>query len=86
MTLERSHGSIRVDLQVDRGRALAKPADWSLVVIHDRHIIKRTRLTGRSGQRVLRYRATLPDFAGKDSVVARATSKLGESCPAWADI
>ena len=76
-------GELRVELRVDTRRA---GATWRVVLLHDRRLaLRRTVRTG-SSSRSLRVRRELPDWFGRDTIVARATGPRGETCRASARI
>jgi hypothetical protein len=83
LRLRADDGRIRVELRVDTTRARAA---WRVVLLHDRRLaFQRTLRTG-SSSRSLRVRRELPDWYGRDTVVARATGPRGETCRASATI
>jgi hypothetical protein len=76
-------GRLRVELRVDTNRARAA---WQVVLLHDRRLAFRKTLRTGSSSRSLRVRRELPDWFGRDTVVARATGPRGETCRASATI
>lgn len=67
---------IRVEVELD-----SRPGSrWTVILLHERRIVFRGLLrAGRSGGEV-RLRRTVPDWFGRDTVVARATGPRGASC------
>jgi hypothetical protein len=67
---------IRVELELD-----SRPGSrWTVILLHERRIVFRGVLrTGRSGGE-LRLRRSVPDWLGRDSVVARATGPRAATC------
>jgi hypothetical protein len=67
---------IRVELELD-----SRPGSrWTVILLHERRIVFRGVLrTGRSGGG-LRLRRSVPDWFGRDTLVARATGPRGASC------
>jgi hypothetical protein len=67
---------IRVELELE-----SRPGSrWTLVLLHERRIVFRGVLrSGRSGGE-LRLRRSVPDWFGRDTVVARAAGPRGASC------
>jgi len=69
-------GVLRVEIRVDPRR---RGGAWNVILLHERRIVYRGRLAA-SGGGSLRLRRNLPDLFGKDTVVARATGPLRETC------
>jgi hypothetical protein len=67
---------IRVELELD-----SRPGSrWTVILLHERRIVFRGVLrTGRSGGE-LRLRRTVPDWFGRDTLVARATGPRAAIC------
>ncbi len=83
MRLRADDGEIRVELRVDTNRARAP---WRVVLLHDRRLAFQGMLRTNASSRSLRLRRELPDWFGRDSVVARATGPRGETCRVSATI
>ena len=67
---------IRVELELDSRRG----SRWTVILLHERRIVFRGVLrTGRSGG-ALRLRRSVPDWFGRDTVVARAAGPRAEIC------
>jgi hypothetical protein len=82
LRLRRDDGALRVELRVETVRS---GAPWRVVLLHDRRLAFRRALrTGGGGS--LRVRRVLPDWFGRDTIVARATGPRGETCRASATI
>jgi hypothetical protein len=79
LRVRRDDGELRVELRVDTRRA---GATWRVVLLHDRRIAFRRSVRTGSSSRSLRVRRELPDWFGRDTVVARATGPRGETCRA----
>ncbi len=75
-------GRLRVELRVDTRQARAA---WSVILLHDRQTAYRGKLR-TSSSRSLRLRRSVPDWFGRDTIVARATGPRGETCRATARI
>jgi hypothetical protein len=67
---------IRVELELD-----SRPGSrWTVILLHERRIVFQGVLrTGRSGGE-LRLRRSVPDWFGRDTLVARATGPRAASC------
>ena len=79
LRVRKDDGELRVELRVDTRRA---GATWRVVLLHDRRIAFRRSVRTGSSSRSLRVRRELPDWFGRDTVVARATGPRGETCRA----
>ena len=68
--------AIRVELELD-----SRPGSrWTVILLHERRIVFRGVLrAGRSGGE-LRLRRSVPDWFGRDVLVARATGPLAAIC------
>jgi hypothetical protein len=82
LRLRADDGSIRVEFEVDSGRA---GSAWKVIVLHERRIAFRAALRSGSGGSV-KFRQTLPDWFGTDRIVVRATGPRGASCRASASV
>lgn len=76
-------GELRVELRVVSRRS---GEAWSVILVHERRIVTRTRATTQGSSRSFRLRRWLPDLYGRDTVVARATGPGGASCRASATL
>jgi hypothetical protein len=66
-------GTIDVELRIDTRGAYA----WGLVVLHERTLVyQRTRGAARS----VRYRRSIPDWPGRETISVRATVPTGRAC------
>ena len=83
MRLRTDDGTIRVELRVDTNRARAP---WRVVLLHDRRLAFQGVVRTSGSSRSLRLRRELPDWFGRDDVVARATGPRGETCRVSATI
>jgi hypothetical protein len=70
---------LRVVLDVETARAGAR---WVVVVVHERHLVLRTVRRAGLRSRSLELRLVVPDWAGRDAVVARALGPRGQLCRA----
>jgi hypothetical protein len=69
--------SIAVELRVDLRRPIFS---WRLVLLHERRIVYQgTRLATARGYS-FRYRRLVPDWHGRQTVVARLTTRDGRMC------
>jgi hypothetical protein len=82
LRLRADDASIRVELEIERGRRTAK---WTVIVLHERRIVFRGAVRSRSDGS-LRLRRELPDWLGSDNVTVRASEPQGESCRVSATI
>ena len=83
LRLRADDGRIRVELRVDTGLARAP---WRVVLLHERRLAFQKTLRTGTSSRSLRVRRELPDWYGRDTVVARATGPRGETCRASATL
>lgn len=75
-------GALRVELRIDARR---RGGTWSVILLHERRIVYRGKLAA-SGGGSLRLRRGLPDLFGTDTIVARASGPLRETCRASASL
>lgn len=75
-------GVLEVELRVEPRRRVGA---WSVVLLHERRIVYRGRLSGTGGGSV-RLRRNVPDLYGRDAVTARASGPLRETCRVSATI
>ena len=67
---------IRVELELD-----SRPGSrWTVVLLHERRIVFRGILRSRGSGGELRLRRSVPDWFGRDTVVARAAAARAASC------
>lgn len=79
---EADDGAIEVELRIDSRR---RGERWRIAIVHERRVAWRGTVATRSGGS-LRVRRTLPDYAGADEIVARATGPRGVTCQATAEL
>jgi hypothetical protein len=79
----RDDDQLRVELDV---RTPRRGTAWSVVMVHERRLVlrSRSRTGGSSGSFSLRR--TLPDWPGRDTVTVRANGPGGETCRATATV
>lgn len=79
LRLKADDGGIEVEYRVRRGRSGER---WSVVLVHERRVTWRGRVTTRDSG--LRVRRMLPDLGGADEITARAAGPRGLTCHASA--
>ena len=77
LRLRADEGRIQVEFRV---RASAPGTTWRVVLLHERRVVYTGRVTAPPDDRSLRVRRTVPDWAGTDAFVARATGPRGALC------
>lgn len=82
LRLRAEDGRIRVDMHVDT----RKTGRWRVRVLHERRLVKRTRVRATRARGGFEYRVFLPDFAGPDAIWVRALAPRGETCSAGATV
>lgn len=76
LRLHADDGAIRVELEIETRR---RGARWSVILLHERRTAFRGTVRTRGGG-TLELRRTVPDWFGRDTIVARASGPRGESC------
>lgn len=75
--VEADDGKIEVELEI---RTRARTRAWTIVLVHERRVAFQGLVRPRSDRRAIRLRRTVPDWFGRDTIVARATGPGVESC------
>jgi hypothetical protein len=75
--LEADDGKIEVEVEI---RTRARTRAWRVVLVHERRVAFHGLVRPRSGGRSIRLRRTLPDWFGRNTIVARANGPGVESC------
>jgi len=81
--LRAEDGRVRIDIELEHRR---QRGTWTLVVLHERHIVARATLTSKTTVGVLQLRRTVADWFGSDTVVTRASGPGGEQCRTTATV
>jgi hypothetical protein len=77
LRLRAEDGEIELRFEIE-GPATRSP--WTVVLLHERRIAYRGKLSRRSSSRRLELRRVLQDWFGQDSIVVRATGPRAETC------
>ena len=72
---ERDGDLLRIELELSTPQ---RGSTWSVVVLHERRLVFRSRVRANGGSLVVRR--TVPNWFGEDHVVARATGADGRTC------
>ena len=78
---ERDGDLLRVELTV---RTPRRGAAWSVVLVHERRLVRRLRARTSPSSGSFSHRFTIDDWPGRDSVTVRALGPGGEVCRASA--
>ena len=75
------HGTpaLEAEVRIDSRR----PQRWRIVMLHERALVYQGK---RPATRSLRYRRTIPDWPGRETVSVRATTADGRTCRIAASI
>lgn len=77
LELEADDGRIDVELEV---RTRSRTRAWRVVLVHERRVVFQRFVRPRSGRRTVKLEMTVPDWFGRNTLVARATGPGLETC------